>query len=87
MLAGDILPAVKDDQRRSETFDRICSIEHIIPSIYTCIEDTKWLEPSVRILKELLPKNGKGSISQQLRSLHNRQASMKVQTSEFTFED
>jgi hypothetical protein len=87
MLAGDILPAVKDDSRRTEIFDRICSVEHLISSIYTCIEDSKWLEPSVRILKELLPNNGKGSISQQFRALHNGQAKMKVQTSEFTYED
>lgn len=87
MLAGDIFPAVRDDARRSEIFDRICSREHAIPSIYTCIENTKWLEPGVRILKELLPENGKGSVSQQFRALHNRQANMKVQTSEFTSED
>ena len=87
MLAGDIFPAVREDARRSEIFDRICLREHTIPSIYTCIENTKWLEPGVRILKELLPENGKGSISQQFRALHNRQANMKVQTSEFTSED
>jgi len=56
MFAGDILPAVKDDNRRSEIFDRICSVEHMISSIYMCIENSKWLEPNVRILKELLPK-------------------------------
>ncbi len=57
MLAGEIFPAVTDDVRRSEIFDRICSREHAIPSIYTCIENTKWLELSVRILKEILPEN------------------------------
>ena len=87
MLAGDILPAVKDDNQRSQIFDRICSVEYMISSIYVCIENSKWLEPGVRILKELLPTNKKGSISQQFRALHNGQANMKVQTSEFTFED
>ncbi|KAL2056560.1 hypothetical protein ABVK25_002954 [Lepraria finkii] len=87
MLAGDILPAVKDNNRRSEIFDRICSIEYMILSIKTCIENSKWLEPAVRILKQLLPNNGKGSISQQFHALHNGQASLKVQTSEFTSED
>ena len=52
-----------------------------------CVEDSKWLEPGVRILKELLPTNGKGSISQQFRALHNGQANIKMQTSEFTSED
>ena len=87
MVAYDILPALKDGHQREGIFNRICSVEHIIPSIYTCIEDTKWLEPGVRILKELLPINGRGSISQQFRALHNGQADMKVQTSEFTYED
>ena len=87
MLAGDILPAVKDEDRRSEIFDRICSLEHVILSIYMCIENTKWLEPAVRILKEPLPATDKGSIPQQFRALHNGQANMKVQISEFTFED
>ena len=59
----------------------------MISLIYTCIEDSKWLEPGVRILKELLPNNGKGSMLQQFRALHNGQANMKVQTSEFTSED
>ncbi len=87
MLAGDILPAVKDDNRRSDIFDRICSVEHMISSIYMCAEDSKWLEPGVRILKELLPNNGKGSIAEQFRALHNGQANMNLQTSEFTSED
>ena len=87
MLAGDVLPAVKDDGRRTEIFDRICSTKRVIPSLYTCIENTKWLEPAVRILKELLPENGKGSLSQQFRLLHNGQANMNVQTSEFTVEN
>jgi len=87
MLAGDILPAVKDDNRRSDIFDRICSVEHMISSIYMCAEDSKWLEPGVRILKELLPNNGKRSIAEQFRALHNGQANMELQTSEFTSED
>ena len=71
MLAGDILPAVKDDNRRSDIFDRICSVEHMILLIYIYAEDSKWLEPRVRILKELLPNNGKGSIAEQFRALYN----------------
>ena len=59
----------------------------MISSIYMCIENSKWLEPGARIMKELLPNNGKGSISQQFRALHNGQANMKVQTGEFTSED
>jgi len=63
MLAGDILPAVVAGDHRSQIFDRVCSIEHVIPSIHTFLEDTKYVEPPVRILKELLPGKCKGSMS------------------------
>ncbi len=87
MLADDIFPAIKTDGQRSAIFDRICSIEYVIPSIHFVVENTKYLEPGARILKELLPNKSKGSISQQFRARHNGQASMKVQISEFVFED
>lgn len=87
MLAGDIFPAVKADDQRSQIFDRSCSIEHVIPSIHTFLENTKYLEPPARILKQLLPGKCKGSMSQHFSALHGGQVKVKVQTSEFTFED
>jgi len=41
MLAGNILPAVKDDNRRSDIFDYIYSVEYIILLIYIYTEDSK----------------------------------------------
>jgi len=87
MIAGDVLPAVTADDQRSRIFDRVCSIGHVIPSIHTFLEDTKYLEPPARILKELLPGKCKGSLSQHFSALHSGQTKVKVQTSEFTFED
>lgn len=87
MLAGDIFPAVKADDQRSQIFDRSCAIEHVIPSIHTFLENTKYLEPPARILKQLLPGKCKGSMSQHFNALHGGQVKVKVQTSEFTFED
>ena len=87
MLASDVLPAVTADDQRSRIFDRVCSIEHVIPSIHTFLEDTKYLEPPARILKELLPGKCKGSMSQHFSALHSGQTKVKVQTSEYTFED
>ena len=86
-LAGDVLPAVKADDERSQVFDRACSIEHVIPSIHTFLEDTKYLEPGARILKKLLPGKCKDSMSQHFSALHSGQTKVKVQTSEFTYED
>ncbi len=87
MLAGDILPAVIAGDHRLQIFDRVCSIEHVIPSIRTFLEDTKYLEPPARILKELLPGKCKGSMSQHFGALHSGQTKVRVQTSESTFED
>ncbi len=87
MLAGDVLKAVTADDQRSRIFHRVCSIEHVIPSIHTFLEDTKYLEPPARILKELLPGKCKGSMSQHFSALHSGQTKVKLQTSEYTFED
>ena len=87
MLANDILPAITTDDQRLRIFDCICSIEYVILSIHTFLEDTKYLEPSARILKELLPGKCKGSMSQYFSALHSGQTKVKVQISEFTFED
>ncbi len=86
MLASDILLAVISDNQRLQIFDRTCSIKYAILSIYTFLADTKYLEPAIRILKELLPGKYKGSISQYFNALYGRQTKVKVQTSKYTFE-
>ena len=78
MIAGDILPAVKDDKQRSEIFERICLVEYMISSICMCIENSKWAGVWRQNSEKLLPVNGKDSISQRFRALHNGQANMKV---------
>src|SRR5947207_25155 len=45
MLSGELFPAIKADDIRSQIFNRLCSIKHIIISIHTFQEDTKYLEP------------------------------------------
>lgn len=87
MLVDDIFPVIKTNDHRSVIFDRICSIEYVILSIYFVVENTKYLKFDVRILKKLLSNKSKDSISQQFRALHNEQASMKIQISEFAFEN
>ena len=83
----DILPAIRDESDRSEVFDRLCSMKQIITSLHTFLEDTKYLEPCARILKKLLPSKCKGSLSQHFSALHHGEANIKVQTSEFSFQN
>lgn len=87
MLKGDILPAIKSWEQRSAILERIYSVEYIIPSIHTFLEDTKYLELGAKILKEILPVNCKYSIAQAFGSLHNGQPGLKLQQQEYSFED
>ena len=87
MLAGELFPAIRGDNIRTQIFERLCTIKHVIISIHTFLEDTKYLEPCSRILKKLLPSKCKGSLSEHYAALHSGQRNARVQTAEFTFED
>jgi hypothetical protein len=87
MLSRELFPAIQDDNIRSQILERICSIKYVIITIYTFLEDTKYLEPCTRILKKVLPGKSKGSLSQYFNALHNGQPNVKVQTTESTFDD
>jgi Protein of unknown function (DUF3723) len=65
MLSGKIFPAIKDKRKRKRTqiFDRLRSITHVVRSIDFLEEDAKRLVPCVKILKELLPSKCESSIS------------------------
>lgn len=85
LLKGDIFPAVGSPDLQKGLLERILSVEHTIPSIYTFSEETKCLEPGARILKSLLPTKCKGSLAQAFRALHNGQARLKEQTGTFLY--
>jgi hypothetical protein len=87
MQSGELFPAIQGDTIRSQILERICSIKYVIITIHTFLEDTKYLEPCTRILKKALPGKSKGSLSQYFNALHNGQPNVKVQTTEFTFDD
>jgi len=82
---GDIFPAVRSPDLQKGLLERILSVEHTIPSIYTFLEETKCLEPGARILKNILPTKCKGSLAQAFRALHNGQARLKEQTGAFSY--
>lgn len=55
--------------------------------IHTFLENTNYVQPPARILKQLLPGKCKVPMSQHFSALHGVQVKAKVQMSEFTFED
>jgi len=63
LLKGEILPAMRSPDLQKELLQRILSVEYIIPSIYTFLEETKWLEPGTSILKGVLPTKYNGSLA------------------------
>ena len=85
LLKGDIFPAVGSPDLQKSLLERILSVEHTIPSIYTFFEETKCLEQGARILKSILPTKCKGSLAQAFRALHNEQARLKEQTGTFLY--
>ncbi len=87
MLVDDIFLVIKINDQQSAIFNRICSIEYVISSIHFVVENMKYLESDVRILKKLLSNKSKDLISQWFRARHNEQASMKIQISEFVFKN
>jgi hypothetical protein len=86
MKEKELFPAIQDENIRSQILERLCLIKHVITTLYTLLEDTKYLEPCTRILKKILPGKSKGSLSQYFKGLHNGQPNIKVQTTNITFE-
>src|SRR6266536_4374552 len=87
ILLDKLFPAIKDDNIRLQIFNHLYSIKNNIISIYIFIQDTKYVESYTRILKQLLPSKYKNSLSQHFQALYNRQTTIKIQTSEFKFQE
>lgn len=62
MESRKIFPSVTDSELRSNILTQLLSTNHMIPSLYTFQEDTKYLEPCAKIIKCLLPHAFKGSV-------------------------
>lgn len=71
LLQREIFSSDIFDDERSTILLRLQSIKHIIPSIHTFLEDTKYLEPCAKIMKSILPLHFKGSVSEGFTHQHN----------------
>lgn len=86
-LTEDVLSVIKADDEQSQIFDHACLIEHVISFIHMFLKDMKYLELSVRILKKLLLRKCKDFMSQHFSALHSEQTKVKMQMSEFIYEN
>ena len=66
MHSGKLFPLILDAELRSRLLRRIQESKHIIPTLHTFLEDTKWLEPCAKVLGRLLPKNHRRTIHRSL---------------------
>ena len=66
MHSGKLFPLILDAELRSHILRRIQGSKHMIPSLHTFLEDTKWLEPCAKVLGRLLPKNHRRTINRSL---------------------
>ena len=78
----DIFPTIHDPHQREQIWRRIMSIDHLIPSLYTFLEDTKYLEVCAKVVKKLLPPRIKGTIHQAFSQLHSGQKQFSLQKNE-----
>lgn len=71
LLQREIFSSDVFDNERPTILLRLQSIKHIIPSLHTFLEDTKYLEPCAKIMKSILPPGFKGSVSDGFTHQHN----------------
>lgn len=77
----EIFPAIPH-RERSEIVARLRRIDRPIPSIFTFLEDAKYLEPCAKIMKALLPSGFKDSLKVAYMRHHNRRLEWIEQISE-----
>ncbi|KAL8673857.1 MAG: hypothetical protein Q9168_001722 [Polycauliona sp. 1 TL-2023] len=83
----ELLPYLSDRAERDQLWNRINTVEYTIPSIYTFLEDTKYLEPCAKVMKELLPLEAKASIRQTYERCYNDQIEVPIEVAEARFDN
>lgn len=81
----EIFSSISSQQVRTGILARLRKIRHLIPSIHTFLEDTKYIEPCAQIMRGILPQSYRGSILEGFMLLHNGQDTLYEQTNEIDF--
>ena len=75
---NSVFPLVHNDADRAMIHSNLLEC-HMIPSLYTFIENLKYLEPCVNILRSLLPPKHKRSVRRELLGSHFRPSELWVE--------
>ena len=62
METMQLFSMITDSAVRRQILERLGEVPHIIPSLHTFLEDTKWLEPCAKIMRSLLPGKKESSL-------------------------
>lgn len=80
-----LFPLISSEDVRAAILARLRTIKYLIPTIHTFLEDTKYLEPCVQIMRDILPQSYRGTIQEGFSQLHNGQTMFPEQRSEADF--
>lgn len=91
MDSGKLFPLIRDSNIRLAIRQNLLSVNHLIPSLFTFLEDLKYLKPRSKIMKSLLPDPLKMTIQEGFRqhffngdSSTNRHTVLQNQESSFS---
>ena len=70
---------ITEEGTRFMILHRLQKVKHILPSLHTFIEDTKWLEPCAKAMSRLLPTHFKGSIQHALLQILDGPEKLQIQ--------
>lgn len=70
--SGKFFPLVRDTSRQTRIMRQIISVPHLIPTLWTFCEDTKYLEPIARCMGILVDVQKKETVQQALQRIYHR---------------
>ncbi len=82
---GRIFPGVESRSGRSQLLKNIAAVPYTITSFHTLFEDVKCLEPCSSLLRDIIPPDLHGSISQSLDRVHNGQTEFRYELADGSF--
>ncbi|KAL2372009.1 hypothetical protein BDBG_03684 [Blastomyces gilchristii SLH14081] len=84
---GSAFPEVTSPAERDQLRQRVLQVQCILPSLRTLHEDTKYLEPVMKLMRRLLPASFKGTIQSGMRRQYTPAADdgSLIQTSESSY--
>ena len=83
MSQRNLFPSIDDVPTRMQIRENLLKVPHLIPSLATFFEDTKWLEPVAKVIRRLLPPSCKESnrraLFRKYTGLNHKRGTVQIQ--------